>query len=724
MKRMTLMAAGAIALLTLPLIAQEGHDHPMTVHGVPGGVPFFCANPTVTSVASGAWSSPATWSTRKVPGLNDKVRIGAAHDIVYDASSDRRVSCLEVAGRLSFKTDVNTRLKVINLMVVEGGSLEVGTVARPVAAGVTAEIVIADQAPDPAVDPAQLGTGVEGLGRIRMHGAVKTPTFARLALEPLAGQTTLTFEQPVTSWKAGDHIVIPDTRQLREGERGVSFLSQDESLTVAGVSGSQITLAVPLRHDHKGARTPDGTLEFLPHVGNLSRNVIVRSENPSGVRGHMIFMARADVDMRYVEVREMGRTRMGVLSSAEFDAAGRVTRFPTNQIGRYAIHFHHDCGPAETPANGYQFTLIGNSVDSAPKWGITVHDSHYGLIQDNVVYNTRGAGIVAEDGTESFNVFDHNFAMRSEGSGDFAPRSGYGGAAPDPGGEGAGFWFRGPNNYIRNNVAANGDVFGFGLAAGALGTIRIPKFKGADITKDAETVPVDTTNASVPEFANNEAYGAIQTGAAWGWNGTISNFRVWHTSRHGVTAMPTDKLVIDNVTVRGDVSVLASELESPAGVWLSNYMSKSIVVRNANVQGMRVGVASPFFTTDQTPEPGRGDGSAIIENGYFKDYIGIVVATSYVKNSKGDAPLKNAIVRNSTFEPLPNVRVFPNNPPVAISMNYRMAPGDADPRDPISVYDFNKRAGENFRVYYSLEAPQSVAPCHDTRTDIGGWVCK
>ena len=188
--------------------------------------------------------------------------------------------------------------------------------------------------------------------------------------------------------------------------------------------------------------------------------------------------------------------------------------------------------------------------------------------------------------------------------------------------------------------------------------------------------------------------------------------------------MPTDKLLIDSVTVRGDISVLANEFESPAGVWLSNYMSKSIVVRNANVQGMRVGVASPFFTTDQTPEPGRGDGSAVIENGYFRDYIGVVVATSYVKNSKGDAPLKNAIVRGATFEPLANVRVISTNPPVAVSMNYRMAPGDRDPRDPIVVYDFNKRAGENFKVYYSLEAPQSVAPCHDTRADVSGWVCK
>src|SRR2546422_3093850 len=212
MQRLSVILVGAVALIASPVGAQEAH-HAMPVHGVPGGVPSFCESPTMTSVTSGAWSSPTTWSTRKVPGANDKVKIASGHTVVYDASSDRRIVCVEVDGRLSFKTDMNTRLHVTNLMVMESGSLEVGTTDRPIAVGVTAEIVISDRPPDPAVDPAQLGTGIEGLGRIRMHGAVKTPTFARLAQEPLAGQTVLTFEQPVTSWKAGDHVVIPDTRQ-------------------------------------------------------------------------------------------------------------------------------------------------------------------------------------------------------------------------------------------------------------------------------------------------------------------------------------------------------------------------------------------------------------------------------------------------------------------------------------------------------------------------------
>ena len=74
-------------------------------------------------------------------------------------------------------------------------------------------------------------------------------------------------------------------------------------------------------------------------------------------------------------------------------------------------------------------------------------------------------------------------------------------------------------------------------------------------------------------------------------------------------------MMVDHIVVRGDKSVLTSDLESPVGVWFSNYVSKSVTVKDANIQGMRVGVGSPFYPARTLLEPGRGDGSAVIENG-------------------------------------------------------------------------------------------------------------
>src|SRR5262249_28467728 len=168
------------------------------------------------------------------------------------------------------------------------------------------------------------------------------------------------------------------------------------------------------------------------------------------------------------------------------------------------------------------------------------------------------------------------------------------------------------------------------------------------------------TDAKVLEFANNEAYGAIQTGVAFGWNGEIKNFRAWNTSTHGVTATPTDKLTVDTAAVRGDKSVLTDNEERPAGAWIGNYISKSIVIRNADIQGMRTGVASPFFHSAQSTEPGRGDGSVSIENSYFRDYVGVVVATTY-QPPASRKPVKTAVVRNSIFDSL-NFPANPTNP--------------------------------------------------------------
>jgi hypothetical protein len=86
--------------------------------------------------------------------------------------------------------------------------------------------------------------------------------------------------------------------------------------------------------------------------------------------------------------------------------------------------------------------------------------------------------------------------------------------------------------------------------------------------------------------------------------------------------------------------------------------------------------------------------------------------------------VKTAVVKSSVFEPLNNVPANPRTPPAAISMNYNMAPDDRDPRVPIQVFDFNKKPGDNFKVYYSYQAPKSVAPCNESRAAVDGWVCK
>ena len=230
------------------------------------------------------------------------------------------------------------------------------------------------------------------------------------------------------------------------------------------------------------------------------------------------------------------------------------------------------------------------------------------------------------------------------------------------------------------------------------------------------------TNAAVLEFTNNEAYGRFETGLEWVWNGAVSNFTVWHPSHHGFNGIPPDQLTLGAVTVRGDLAVLDDPAENPVGIALGNYISRQVEVTGADVQAMRVGVLSPFFY-GQTPAPGRGVGSLVVENGYFASQIGVSIATAYTSNAAGGAPVKAAEVRSSVFETL-SPQAGNDWPAESISMNWGMRSRDTQQRDPIAVFDYNKQAGSDFRVYYSYDVPADSAPCGETREGIGGWVCE
>ena len=258
------------------------------------------------------------------------------------------------------------------------------------------EIVLADRPVNTGLDPEQYGTGLLGLGRVTMHGATKAPTFARLAAEVQSGQSSLPLSAAVSGWQSGDRLVVPGTNQVSSSSG--SYQGQWETPTMAFASGAHVGLTSGLAHAHGGGRDASGALTFLPHVGNISRNVIIRSQNPNGTRGHVLLTNRAEVDIRYVAFKDLGRTTIAPLDSTVM-SSGHATHIGSNQIGRYSLHLHHLFGPAAGAPSGYQYVLIGNAVDGGTKWGITIHNTHYGLVQDNVVYNAAGAGIMTEDGS-------------------------------------------------------------------------------------------------------------------------------------------------------------------------------------------------------------------------------------------------------------------------------------------------------------------------------------
>ena len=718
------------------LIAQAGAFGASTL---PENIPDFsqdASRPAIQSAQSGRWSNPSTWQGGQVPTLNHVVRILLGHTVTIDDTSALAYT-VSIDGRLAFAPNVNTRLNVTNLEVMAGatgmgtpGVLEVGTAASPVASTVTAEIIISNSPLGGGVaDPDQFGTGIVAFGKVSMHGSVRTPTFVRLATEPRAGDTTLSLSGPVSGWQIGDRLVLPDTRHIKEsevtGDGWVNAVNQWEELNVQAISqdGTTVTLTRPLQYNHLGARDLNNVLNFLPHVGNLTRNVIVRSENPSGTRGHMLSIHMADVDIRYALFRDLGRTRYLPLDDT------------TNHIGRYPIHLHHLSGPMPTPANGFQFTLLGNAVDGGSletnfKWGITVHGSHYGNIQDNVVYNYNGAAVATEDGSESFNVFDHNFAMRGMGE----PSDSVSEARMGLGTEGVGFWFRGPNNYVRNNVAANYQnptteaAYGFAFQFRYLGNVEVPNFKGADTTGSmgpGQSTTKNGNNMPLLQFENNEAYGAMQGGMTFWWissldpqpsvnaqESVIKNFKTWHTYNKAVYVYPGQKVTFDGLTIRGNFSSTARCCGD--ALFFADYSAKGIVIRNSDIQGMQNGIIAP--EAGFGPEP-----NLTVENSYLRNWENFNVPTvGSVNGCWMDNKL--VVIKNTRFDAPPGRAA--NN--IAMVGDVANAPQCLSKLDEARVYGYNGNASDNFQVYHSSSSvlPRPPSSCTPTaRAGISGLTC-
>jgi hypothetical protein len=702
-KRIAIGSLGCVLALATAAGAQS----------LPMGIPDLCVGPTITAVANGGWSAAATWSPARVPTVGDRVRVPAGRSVTYDRVADDKLACLGIAGLLTFRTTGNTRLKVGTTYVYLGGELRIGTAATPLPSTVRAEFIIGDQALDTGTDPEQYGTGILVFGMVRIAGTPKL-TFTRVApdpaAEPLAGAASLTLSEAPLGWQLGDRIVLPDTRQMMWSDK-IWDERRSEELTVAAINGTVVGLTAPLRWDHKGARDLAGHLDFQPHVGNLTRNVVIRSENPNGTRGHLLATHRADVDIRYASFVGLGRTTYLPLDSTTFDGQGRVTHIGTNEIGRYPIHMHHVFGPSTPPANGYQFTLIGNAVDDASKWGIAIHDSSFGLIQDNVVFNSNGACIVTEDGSETQNVFNHNFVLKSYGEGG---REGMGR-------EGNGFWFRGADNIVTNNVASTirsnefDAAYGYKYFLQYLGNVRTPKFRGADTTVDANVTVQNGNAIPVRKFENNEVYGATESGLTFWWIGTVAespvanmpesvfkDLKVWHVFNRGVYHYPAQKITVDGLIMRSSRQEAGlNGLCCQLGIDFGDYYGKDITYRHVDIQGRTAGIVGSILT----------DGSTVtIEDSTLKNQVNF--SSPMMSNVSYSAEIlrpRHYVLRNVKMATTEEIDRF--QPTANITVGYSADPVRAVTLlDDIRVENYQGVPGDSFRVYRVQQAPDYIVP--------------
>jgi G8 domain len=399
---------------------------------------------------------------------------------------------LEIQGRV-FCSDKNINL-TSRWIIVHSGKFQCGTPIAPF----TKKLVITLTGTNPTESAlgAGMGTKVFGVmhgGALQLYGESKR-AWTRLATTAAVGATTIELADPPVAWRVGDQIAIaPSDFDALEAERR----------SITAINGNTLTLNVPLTHAHWGAvpqHYAGHTLDMRAEVGNLTRNIVVRSaqnevrvlpgfdperrdaqgrQNGDGARlesgrfgGHMMFMANSIVHLKNIEVTEMGQQGM---------------------LGRYPVHWHLN---QDTSRGSF---IRGSSVHSNFQRGVVIHQSNYVDVDSNVIYDTPGHAVFVEDGIERFNSFTNNLIMKVA----YVLRK-HRLSLKDPGNEGldraerqSGFWITNPQNRLRGNVVA-GVENGWGYIFADVRSDKIPVV--------ARTLADFATNTSMLEFRDNVAH--------------------------------------------------------------------------------------------------------------------------------------------------------------------------------------------------------------------------
>ncbi len=564
---------------------------------------------THVAIGDGDWFDPNIWSNGEVPGDDAKVLIPEGVSVDYAGVSDARLFTVRIDGTLDFATDENSQMIFDTIVASPTGHLIIGTADNPVEANVDVDLIVADNGRiDTGWDPMLLSRGIIAHGTTTIHGADKD-SHEKVSDDPMEGDTSVQMAGGVpTGWQVGDTIVIAGTHY--DGYKWDNSISgrrlyppEDEVRTITQIDDDgRIHFDDPLVHDHDAPRE-----DLKTSVANYTRNVSVESENAEDLevfeRGHVMFMHSDNVDVRYAEFTELGRTD----KSEEARDISNIdnVRFDSNVQGRYSLHLHKTgTTDIDNPA-----VLEGNAVFGSPGWGVVHHDSN-AVITNTATYDTFGAGFVAETGNET-GVWDDNIAIWSQGVAWETPKntSEIGDNIFDTARGGEGFWFQGRMVASTNNIAAsvnNGFVYFH-----RDGDDRVIEFDASLFDYDAALYYQDDVrpdDVPILGFQGNEAFAAreglhvVKANPNQGhdvWS-HLDDFTAWSV-KIGAHIEYTSHYLLTNFDIVGKEDTQFSPAET--GILLGNNTTE-MVIRDVQIDGFETGIdLNKFFTrSDWTPD--------------------------------------------------------------------------------------------------------------------------
>lgn len=594
-----------LCLMLQPIMVSAQIGNPFDV--VPLG------NVTHTAIQSGHWSDASTWDNG-MPTAGAHVLIPTGISINIDGEIPTRLSTIRLEGKLVFSDAVTTELKVETIVGSATSTLEIGTATQPIPSHLQARILFIDMGPlDLVNDEGQFGKGLITMGKVEMHGYDKL-AWTALATPPTAGRQTLTLITQPTGWQIGDEIVVAAT-QLGDP-------ASDEKRIITGINGNTISLDRPLSLDH----VPPQGYNLSVHVANLTRNIVLESENDAiDRRAHLMFMHSLAVSLSHVRMHKLGRTDkrrqvddwfFPTLIADEFVMGPR-----TNIRGRYSCHFHRG---GVDPANTIPALVTGCVVEDDPGWAYVNHSSNVNFI-NNVSYNVVGGAFQTESGNEIGSFID-NIALRTinpdyplldpvtapvdsrESSQDFAF-------------QGDGFWFHGGGVDVSGNVSSGSSGHGFifwtegqrelGTAFDLQNMFKVAHIPNGHLLPDLDNL--QSWWVPVKSFDNNTTYSAINGFAAYYVHATLfeditdltdeylatvhTTFRdltIWNTSNYGIELQNCERFTFSQLKIIND-----SLLADTEGIRCWQTVANESNWQTLTVKGFAIGMTPPMQGTIQ-----------------------------------------------------------------------------------------------------------------------------
>eukprot|EP00547_Thalassionema_nitzschioides_P005356 CAMPEP_0194200236 /NCGR_PEP_ID=MMETSP0156-20130528/930_1 /TAXON_ID=33649 /ORGANISM="Thalassionema nitzschioides, Strain L26-B" /LENGTH=1934 /DNA_ID=CAMNT_0038925209 /DNA_START=189 /DNA_END=5989 /DNA_ORIENTATION=- len=246
---------------------------------------------------------------------------------------------------------------------------------------------------------------------VEITGRKLTRTWSLLAKAFKANEMSIKLmHSPVRmGWQVGDRIGISSTQKGSDGTaHSFTITDLDDDGTVnldSTFTNNGLHRTVWFLKPEQAVDDPETQSAALmtAEVINLSRNIIITGDDLRHVPCNTPNVGCGCGDHKStctlgLHTAQMHTGKMSI-RNVRVEKCGQ-----RGVTGTYCLHFHRleDCPDCE---------FSGNAIEHGHHRGIIVHGTHRSTIENNVLYDIRGAGIYIEDGNEVANQIKYNVVI-------------------------------------------------------------------------------------------------------------------------------------------------------------------------------------------------------------------------------------------------------------------------------------------------------------------------